>query len=268
MFVHVVVISLQCAAVAAFLLLWYFWARKKIETSYLLEDEEQILFPFRYFSWVLMAVILVTSLAQIHFVRTSAQLNEKIAAILAQNKVTIQQTKSFDELKALVEKTKRDMDGNFKSLRVQLSDRGVQAKSLQTIADLSLPSDKSVDKEAFLRAGKQRTDLSSQSFAKEARASSATAASKHASAGDGEENRTRELSMGLSRQGKILRDQVRVRQKPSIEASPVDRLMSGQQVKVTEKKLDLEGKIWFRVITPTGRAGWVDWRYVKLESTN
>ena len=74
--------------------------------------------------------------------------------------------------------------------------------------------------------------------------------------------------MGLSRQGKILRDQVRVRQKPSLEAPPVDKLMSGQQVKVTEKKLDLDGKIWFRVITPAGRAGWVDWRFVKLEPSN
>ncbi|MGC8907305.1 MAG: SH3 domain-containing protein [Desulfomonilaceae bacterium] len=267
MLVHIVIISIQCAAVAAFLLLWYFWARKKIETSYLLEDEEQILFPFRYFSWVLMAVILATSLAQIHFVRTSAQLNDKIAAVIAQNKIAVQQTKSFDELKVLVEKIKRDMDGNFKSLRVQLADKGLQTKSLQTIADLSAASDKS-DKEAFLRTEKPRADYSAQPFAKEARASSAASSSTKTRDGDSDEQRARELSMGLSRQGKILRDQVRVRQKPSLEAPPVDKLMSGQHVKVTEKKLDLDGKIWFRVITPTGRAGWVDWRFVKLEPSN
>ena len=256
MLIHVAIISLQCAAIAAFLLLWYFWARKKIETSYLLEDEDQILFPFRYFSWVIMALILLTSIAQIHFVRTSALLNEDMAAILAQNKVSAQQTKSVDELRTLLEKTKRDMDTNFKSLRAQLTDKGLQAKSLQTIADLNMPPDKGGDKEAFLRTQKYRSDLSSQAFAKEARASSSTsAAEKRSSDGEAEENHYRELSMGLSRQGKVLRDQVRVRQKPSLDAAPVDKLMSGQQVKVTEKKLDLEGKIWFRVITPTGRAG-------------
>ncbi len=267
MLVHVVIISLQCAAVAAFLLLWYFWARKKIETSYLLEDEEQILFPFRYFSWALIALILATSLAQIHFVRTSAQLNEKIAGVIAQNKMAVQHTKSLDELKGLMEKTKRDMDGNFKSLRTQLADRGLQTKSLQTIADLSAPSDKG-DKEAFLRPEKPRADYTGQSFAKEARASSFEASSAKAGPDSSEEHRPRELSMGLSRHGKILRDQVRVRQKPSLEAPAVDKLMSGQQVKVTEKKLDLDGKIWFRVITPAGRAGWVDWRFVKLDPSN
>lgn len=269
MVLHIVIISLQCAAIAAFLLLWYFWAKKKIETSYLLEDEEHILFPFRYFSWVLIGVIVATSLAQIHFVRASSVTQEKIAAMLAQNKTTVQQTKAVEEIKALVEKTKRDMDANFKNLRAQITDRGLQAKSLQTIADLSHSSDKSSDREGFVRTSDaSRLDSSSGAFAKEAKAFSAGSSAEKIDQAKAESDQGQEYSMRLNRQGKILRDQVRVRQKPSVEATPVDRLMTGQPVKVTEKKLDMDGRIWFRVITPSGRAGWIDWRFVKLEGSN
>jgi len=269
MVLHIVIISLQCAAIAAFLLLWYFWTKKKIETSYLLEDEEHILFPFRYFSWLLIGVILATSVAQIHFVRASSVTQEKIAAILAQNKPTAQQNKAVEDLKGLLEKTKRDMDANFKNLRAQITDRGLQAKSLQTIADLSHSSDKSPDKEGFVRSDASRLDSSSGTFAKEAKAfSSAGASAGKIEQPKAEGDEHQEYSMRLNRQGKILRDQVRVRQKPSVEATPVDRLMTGQPVKVTEKKLDTDGRIWFRVITPSGRAGWIDWRFVKLEGSN
>ncbi len=67
MLLNITVIVLECAAVAAFLILWYFWAKKKLLCSYVLEDDEQILFPFRYFSWILIGIVLVTCLIQIHF---------------------------------------------------------------------------------------------------------------------------------------------------------------------------------------------------------
>ena len=42
--------------------------------------------------------------------------------------------------------------------------------------------------------------------------------------------------------------------------------MSGQEVKVTEKRIVNEG-VWFRIVTPSGHAGWVDYRYLKLEGS-
>ncbi|MDQ1239423.1 MAG: hypothetical protein QG577_1609, partial [Thermodesulfobacteriota bacterium] len=199
MLVHIIIISLQCVAIAAFLILWYFWSKKKIETSYLLEDEEQILFPFRYFSWVLIGVIVATSLAQIHFVRTSSMTQEKIAAMLVQNKNTLQQTKAVEELKTLVEKTKRDMDANFKNLRAHITDRGLQAKSLQTIADLSHPSDKSGDRESFIRTEGSRLESSAGTFAKEAKAFSAGSSTGKADPARAENEQAQEYSMRLSR---------------------------------------------------------------------
>ena len=81
MLLHITVISLQCAAVGAFLILWYFWARKKLLCSYMLQDDQQVLFPFRYFSWILIGIVLITSLVQIHFVRTASLMHEKLVVL-------------------------------------------------------------------------------------------------------------------------------------------------------------------------------------------
>lgn len=264
MLIHIIIISLQCVAIASFLILWYFWVKKKLENAYLVEDERAILFPFRYFSWVLIGLVLVTSIAQIHFVRVSSQVHERMAAIVANSKAAPQQTRSLDELKVMMEKVRRDMESNFKTLRAQLPDKQLQVKSLQTIADVNTLSDKSADKEGLLRTEKTKPEPHGNVFAKEAKSSGA-AATEASERHNPIEDSSKDQSMRLSRNGKILRDQVNVRQRPQIDSSAVDRLMSGQQVKVTEKRLDSEGKIWFRIITPSGRAGWIDFRFVKLE---
>jgi len=266
MLLHIVIISLQCAAIGAFLIVWYFWVKKKVETSYLVEDERQVLFPFRYFSLILIGLVLVTSIAQIHFVRVSSQVHERAAAIAANSKTNSQQTRNLDELKGLIEKLRKDMDSNFKVLRTQLPDKHQQVKSLQTVADVNPLNDKFTDKEGLLRTDKSKSDAMGNVFAREAKASSSSAAAAEGSDRyKSIEDNSKDHSMRLSRHGKILKDQVNVRQRPQADSTAVDRLMSGQQVKVTEKHLDGEGRIWFRIITPSGRAGWVDFRYVKLE---
>ncbi len=70
--------------------------------------------------------------------------------------------------------------------------------------------------------------------------------------------------MRLTRKAKAIADNLRVRKQPSEDAQIVDKLMSGQVIKVTEKKVAGD-KVWFRIITPSGKAGWVDYNYVKLE---
>jgi Bacterial SH3 domain len=70
--------------------------------------------------------------------------------------------------------------------------------------------------------------------------------------------------MHLSRGGRVLTDHLRVRNRPVATAPVVDKLMTGQMVKVTGKRLS-GSRIWYRVVTPTGRAGWVDFQYVRLE---
>ena len=62
MIFHVAVILLMIVAVAAFLILWYFWVKNRLAHSLALHDEEQVLFPFRYFSWILMGLVVGTGL--------------------------------------------------------------------------------------------------------------------------------------------------------------------------------------------------------------
>lgn len=266
MILHIIIISLECTALAAFLILWYFWVRKRVEVSYLLEDEDQLLFPFRYFSWILIGLVVVTSVAQIHFVRVSSQVHERMAAMSAYYKNQSQQAKAVDDLKGAIDKIRRDMEGNFKGLRTQLSERYPQGKSFHTVADVNPQHDRAQDKEALIRIEKPKADVKGNVFAKEAKASSSAAANSEFIVGSKtDEEASKDHSMLLNRQAKVLKDQVRVRKRPQPDSPPIERLMSGQQVKVTEKRLDSEGKIWFRVITPSGRAGWIDFRYVKLE---
>jgi len=101
-------------------------------------------------------------------------------------------------------------------------------------------------------------------FAQEAKASSASASASVSETTKNTEHITENPSMRLSRKGKATADNLRVRKQPSEDSQIVDKLMAGQAIKITEKKVTGE-KIWFRVITPSGKAGWVEYGYVKLE---
>ncbi len=71
--------------------------------------------------------------------------------------------------------------------------------------------------------------------------------------------------MRLSRVGNVTAETLRVRRQPVSDSPVIESLTAGQKVKVTEKRL-IKDTVWFRIVTPSGKAGWVDFRHLKLEN--
>lgn len=265
MILHFAIIAVQCAALAAFIILWYFWVKKRIESSMYFEEEEQVLFPFRYFSWILMGLVVITVVAQVHFVRVSSLVHERVACMTGYYEKQQKHTATLEELRGMVVRLRSDVDSNFRSLRAQIPEKLVQVRQSEP-ADESGPLAAAGPgrSQALVKLEPLRTASNRGGFGREARASSsAMVASLPNRTDSASEKDDREYSMRLQREGRVLTDRLRVRKRPQLEAPIVERLMSGQKVKVTEKRL-LKENLWFRVITPSGRAGWVDYRYVKL----
>ncbi|MDQ7783131.1 MAG: SH3 domain-containing protein [Desulfomonilaceae bacterium] len=266
MVLHVTIIAIQCAAVAAFLILWYFWVKGKLGASAFLEDEDQILFPFRYFSWVLAGVIVATCLAQVHFVRVSSVVHERMTGLNDLYSRQANQAQTLAELKEMIGKVREDMHSNFKGLRIQIA----ESASVPTIAEPATPKEAvqrpTLTKPSLLSLSDARGEAGGNEFAREAKAASSPdpVRSPGFSRPGPAQDEQPDHFMQLSREGRILTDHLRVRTKPLTSASVVDKLMTGQQVKVTGKRLK-GSRIWYRVVTPAGRAGWVDFKYVRLE---
>jgi hypothetical protein len=266
MLLHITVIFLECAAVAAFLILWYFWAKKKLLCSYMLEDDEQILFPFRYFSWILMSIVLGTCLIQMHFVRTSSQLHERLAALTKEYREQEQSLRSLQGVEAAVDNLRKDLSVLVKEVRTQ------NLKQLAQIASAASPSLSAQgqsgvsDPEMGASSSTSKVRMEREGFDTEAKTSSLAGAKKPASAGpvrSDDKVHSEAFSMRLHRFAQVTVDMLRVRKHPAADAPVLEKLTAGEQVKVTEKRL-FKDNMWFRVITPSGRAGWVDFRYVKL----
>lgn len=265
MMLHLAIILCQAAALAAFLVLWYFWVRKKLLSSYVIEDEEQILFPFRYFSWILLGTVLVTCLAQTHFTHTSARLEDRLVAL----------TQSYKQQEQLVRSLQESSQVSIQQLR---KDTGLVLQEVRSQATRSARL-AAADLPALPAAAPVKRDLkeirpfSSQNrrgddFAGEARASSSLKEVRTARAHPTSEAAQSVAtdpgySMQLSLVGRVTADSLRVRKQPNSNAPVVEKLKVGEQVKVTEKRL-FRDSMWFRVVTPSGRAGWVDYRYLKL----
>jgi len=269
MIVHFFVISTQCAALGAFLILWYFWVKKRIETEASVDDGDQVLFPFRYFSWMLMGLVLVSCLLQIHFIRVSATVHEKLAAMTNFYSNQEQSLRSLDELKITIERLRRDFDANSKGLRSQAVSQRQPSKTPEMVADLAVANVDQLKTEALASLQVLKDVQKGNSFAKEAKASyatqPATPASREINApgrGDG-----KVYSMRLSRVGRVVEDGLSVKKRPMENSPVVEQLAWGQEVKVTEKRLSNE-EMWFRIVTPSGRAGWVDYRRLKLEGNS
>jgi hypothetical protein len=262
MLIQLLIIFLQVSIVAAFLILWYFWVRKKMATSLLLDDNEQVLFPFRYFSWIFIGLIVVVSLVTTHFVRVSAAMHERLASFSAVAHKQEQQAKSVEEMKSALEKLRHEMDANFKTLRAQAADQYALMKYIESSGTARLALSRG-DKDAVASVQAPVADPLKNRFAKEAKAFSAAKSLQQDSekAGEG-----KVLSMRLARVGRVVTDKLRVRQRPQADAPVVEQLGAGQEVKVTEKRV-MNENMWFKVITPTGKAGWVDFRYLKLEGS-
>ncbi len=263
MTLQVIFSIIQIACLVSFLVLWRMWIRKKLATSFLIEDEDRLLFPFRYLSWILGGVVLITALAQAHFLWVTTRESKETSKIKALYAKVEEQGRTVDEMKRIVEKLGRDVELNFKALKVFGKDQLNQMRANKLTNDLRLRQNDSAAKDPGTSKPNSIKSASLQNpFAQEAKASSASVALSDST--KNVEHNSDNTSMRLSRKGKATADNLRVRKQPSENSPIVDRLMAGQTIKVTEKKI-IGDKIWFRVITPSGRAGWVEYSYVKLE---
>lgn len=264
MLVHSLVIAVHIAVVAAFLILWYFWVKKKLGTSLFLENEDQILFPFKYFSWLFIGLVLATSLVQIHFVRVSATVHQRLAALSTIAESQEASARSLEGTREMLQKLRADIDLNFKGVRSQVEDlrsnmqSALHSPSVETgqIAPLRKPA----------LAGLPPSPDGEKDFAREARASRGPlqqAAVTRLQTASQSETKSETYRMSLNRKGRVLTDNLRVHKRPGFQTGVVDKLMAGQEVKVTEK-LMANDAMWFRVVTPSGRSGWVHFGHVKL----
>lgn len=269
MMLHVTIIALECAALAAFLILWHMVIRKKLRGAFLREAGQQILLPFRYFSWVLMALVLVTCLVQLHFVWLSSQIQDEIVSA---NRVMQDQqmcSSGADELKALIDNLRTHTEANIKELRsLALSpQRGPMIASAASVEPAATPL-RAQDKATGPTAQNFNKDTEKGAFEKEAKASSERKPKNQVISNlrDGEYQHDQErFSMRVNNMGNITRTGLHVRKQPSTDSDVIEKLTSGQQVKVTEKRM-VKNTVWFRVITPSGTAGWVDYRYLRLDA--
>jgi hypothetical protein len=265
MMLHVIIILLECAALAAFLILWHMILRKKLRGSFLREAGQRALLPFRYFSWVLMALVLVTCLVQIHFVWLSSQIQQEMTSVNRSIQDQQMGVSGVDELKGSIDKLLMYSEANVKELRAlgSIHQRGQLVASAGPVAQA-----RSREKEAAPVPESFHKDTAKGAFGKEARASSDSnlKSVSRARLRKGEDRKDRELfSMRVNRIGTVTRSGLRVRKQPRLDADVLEKLASGQQVKVTEKRA-VKDTLWFRVITQSGTAGWVDYRYLRLEA--
>lgn len=267
MILHSATVAAQCAALAAFLMLWYSWTKKQIEASYPIGGREADLFPFRSFAWVFLGLVLVTCIVQIHFIRVSATVHERLAAMIDYYQAQEQNMRSIEELKATVERLRRDMQTNFQGLRAQTA-MALQAKPVAPVTEVHLAR-ADANEVAEATPKKEARILADQGFAREARSFSKEPRTEPKAT----EHRKRApvapkaYSMRLSRMGRVLLDDLVVKKRPVDDAPVLEHLAAGQEVKVTEKRI-LNDEMWFRVVTPSGHAGWVDYRHVKLEGNS
>lgn len=264
---HFVIIAAQCAALTAFLILWYFWIKKKIETSSAPKAEASTLPPFRSFAWVLLGLVFITCVLQIHFVRVSATVHERLAVMADYCHTQEQKVRSLEEIKVMVERLRRDMETNFQGLRAQTA-MALQAKSAATLQEIRVPKTDPADYADSSGPRDFRAVAVDTGFAREARSSSAAPRDrvvvKHRKLAV---SNLKIYSMPLSRMGRILQDESQVKKRPLGNSPILEQLAAGQEVKVTEKRI-LNEEMWFRVVTPSGHAGWVDYRHVKLEGNS
>jgi len=269
MMLHITIIALECAALAAFLILWHMVIKKKLRGAFLREAGQQILLPFRYFSWVLMGLVLVTCLVQLHFVWLSSLIQDEMVSVNRSMQDQQMGSSGADEIKALIDNLRTHTEANIKELRsLGLShQRGPMMASAESIESVDTPL-KPHEKASGPTSQNFHKDTERAAFEKEAKASSSRKMKNHLLSNLDERvyQHDRELfSMRLNNMGNVTRTGLRVRKQPSTDSDVVEKLASGQQVKVTEKRV-VKNTVWFRVITPSGTAGWVDYRYLTLDA--
>lgn len=268
MALHLTVAALQFAALAAILIFWHFWVKKNLQVPHCTDEADSALLPFHRLSRVLLGLVFLTCLVQIYCLWASSTIHEKIASATAPGKRQEQNNRAISELKGMIENLSKETASNSRLLQAMKSEQssGVRV-ALQDPDSLSVPAGGLLGGQTRLNPQTRTAGRDEVGFAKEAKASSGR--SIHGAiekrfqtrADSGEEN----YSMRLNRRGHVATEKLRVRKRPQQGAEVIEKLLDGQKVKVTEKRL-LNDTMWFRVITPSGRAGWVDFRYLTLDS--
>lgn len=259
--------ALQFGALAAFLILWHFRAKRQLQVPRSSDTTERALLPFRGLCRLLLGLVFLTCLVQIYLLWAPSTIREKISSAITPGKKQQQNVRAINELKGMIENLRKETASSNRLLRAMKSEKiaGIQA-GLQNSDSFGAPAGGMLEAHARSNSETGRTIKEEAGFAKEAKASSLASSHRElekrreTSVDTGEQT----YSMRLDRQGRVVTDKLRVRKRPQQGSEVVEKLSDGQRVKVTEKRL-LKDTMWFRVITPSGRAGWVDFRYLALD---
>jgi len=266
MLLYFAVAALQFTALAAFLILWHFWVKRKIDDLCFPDEADQALLPFRRFCRLLLGVVFLTWVTQIYFLWASSAFHEEMASVAGVEKKQEQNIRAIDELKGLIEGLRKETASNSRLLHAGRFERGAEVKGRETSDNLRVPAGGFLESEARPSPQLGSADIERGGFAEEAKASSVTSIrgtlERERKAGSGATDKI--YSMPLNRQGRVLTEKLRVRKRPQQDSEIVEKLLAGQHVKVTEKRL-VNDTMWFRIVTPSGRAGWVDFRYLRLD---
>jgi hypothetical protein len=267
MLIHLTLAALQLAALAVLIILWHFWVKRKLEVPRSPDDPTHALPPFGRLCRLLLGLVFLTGLVQIYLLWESPTIHDKIASATTPGKKQVQNVRVINELKGMIENLKKETAGNSRLLHAMKSeqDSGVQGV-VQDPDTLRVPTGGLLEGRARLNSQTGKRGSAEGGFAKEAKASSIARGHKaiekrFETRADASEQI---YSMRLNRQGHVITEKLRVRKRPQQNSEVVEKLLDGQQVKVTEKRL-LNDTMWFRVVTPSGRAGWVDFRYLTLD---
>ena len=267
MVIQLTVAALQLTALAVLIILWHFWVKRRLEVPRCPDDAKHALPPLGRLCRLLLGLLFLTCLVQIYLLWGSSTIQEKIASAVTPGKKQTQNIRVINEMKGMIENLRKETAGNSKLLHAMKSERGSGVQGgLQNPSSLRVPTGGLLEGRPQLNSQTGKTGSVEGGFAKEAKASSI--ASGHKAIEKRFETRAdaseQIYSMRLNRQGHVVTEKLRVRKRPQQNSEIVEKLLDGQQVKVTEKRL-LNDTMWFRVITPSGRAGWVDFRYLTLD---
>jgi hypothetical protein len=267
MTLHLTIAALQFAALAALLILWHLWVKRKLQAPRSSDSTDHALLPFRGLCRLLLGLVFLTCLVQVCCLWASSSIHEKISSVTAPGKKQEQNVRAINELKGMIENLRKETASNSRLLRTMKSEKASGALSgFQNPDSLRAPERGLLEAHARLNPETGSTSSEEGGFAKEAKASSlanshrAFEKRRETAADTGEPT----YSMRLDRQGHVVTDKLRVRKRPQQGSEVVEKLSDGQRVKVTEKRL-LNDTMWFRVISPSGRAGWVDFRFLALD---
>jgi Bacterial SH3 domain len=267
MVLHITVAALQFAALAALLILWHFWVKRTPPAPRSSDSTDHEPLPFRRSYRLLLGLVFVTCLLQIYCLWPSRTIHEKIFSLIGPGKKQERNVRTINELKGTIENLRKEIAFNSKLLRSVRSETIARFQgSLQNPDSLRAPEGGLLGTRTRLDPDTKTARSDDGGFAREAKASSSASnrgalEKRHEGSPDaGEEI----YSMRLNRRGHVVTEKLRVRKRPQQNSEVVEKLLDGQRVKVTEKRL-LKDTMWFRVITPSGRAGWVDFRYLALD---